>query len=96
MEAGHVTGEEMSRKLEQTRSYYRGVFEESAAGKRVRGDLFHICGAGRTTFDQNNRDQTLINEGKRQVWLHILSLINASDADIWYLAEQRVNEDRVR
>jgi hypothetical protein len=89
-----VTLEELGRIIEERRSYYRGTFQDTDVGKRVLGDLFHICCAGRTTFVGGDPHATLINEGKRQVWLHIVSMLNASDADIWYLAEQRVNEDR--
>lgn len=36
----------------------------------------------------------LINEGKRQVWLHIRAMLNASDTDLENLARQHAREQQ--
>lgn len=83
---------ELGEKLEQRKHNYQMAFE-SDAGHWVMGDLYHICCAGRSTFGAGDtRDTMLINEGKRQVWLHIISVLNISDADLHRLAIQHTQE----
>ena len=73
--------------IEYRRTQYQGTFE-SETGKFVLGDLFHLCHAGRSTYE-GDKESILINEGKRQVWLHITSMLNMDDSDLIQLAQQR-------
>ncbi len=74
----------------------RGMYQEafqSDAGQYVLGDLFHLCCAGCSTWN-GNRDEMLIREGKRQVWIHITSMMNAKDEDLVALAEQHIRDQQ--
>jgi len=71
---------------------YKATFE-SDSGKFVLGDLFHICNAGATTY-RGSRDDALVAEGRRQVWIHIMSMTRSSDEEIYRLAAQRIQIER--
>lgn len=75
------------------REAYRACFEGSDqkihdSGRIVLADLFHICGQGKSIatgrFDPS---QVLVYEGKRQMYLHIVSMLRAEDEDLWRAAQ---------
>ena len=82
--------ESMRSRLHGRRHYYQAFFETDA-GKFVLAELYTLCHAGRTTFE-GDKERMLVNEGKRQVWLHIRAMLNASDTDLENLARQHLRE----
>ena len=83
---------ELSDALETRRGFYQSTFE-SDTGTLVLGDLYHLCCAGRSTY-AGDREAMLINEGKRQVWLHIISVLNITDMDLHRLGLQHTRENQ--
>lgn len=80
--------------LERRKHHYQAAFGTDS-GQWVMGDLYHLCCAGRSTFGpSDNRDTMLVNEGKRQVWLHIVSVLNISDLDLHRLGLQHTRENQ--
>jgi hypothetical protein len=89
----------LDRALEQLKTWfsrrrhnYQGCFE-SDFGHYVLADLWRICHAGRTTYT-GDRDASLIAEGRRQVYLHILSQVRMSEDDVHLLALQQTREQQ--
>ena len=79
-------------RLFRRRGLYQATFENEA-GSYVLGDLYQICHAGRSTWNKREGvEDALVNEGKRQVWLHIRSMLNADDNQLDELARQHVRE----
>ena len=80
--------------LNSIRQDFQVVFvETSGSGTRILLTIRDFCHAEKTTVALTNagdvdRDQTLINEGKRQVWLMILKGLRASEEDVLRRAEQ--------
>lgn len=72
--------------LRQRRAAYAQTFNNEA-GKKVLADLRRFCRATTPTADVSNVNQTYLLEGRREVWLRILSHINLSDEDVVQLIE---------
>lgn len=84
--------------MTQRRGAYRACFEGNdqklhPMGQIVLADLFHISGQGKSVavgrFDPS---QLLIQEGKRQLYLHIVSMLRANDEDLWRAAQDYVKQ----
>lgn len=80
--------------LNSIRRDFQIVFVETeSSGTRILLTLRDFCHADKSTVALTksgdvDRDQTLINEGKRQVWLMILKGLRATEADVLQRAEQ--------
>ena len=61
--------------LEKERQLYKTVFENQS-GRELLEKLEYAAYINRTTFDPNNKDSILINEGKRFIVLHIKNMLN--------------------
>lgn len=64
---------------------YRHTFGNEMA-KSVLSDLRIYCHATKTTY-AGDRDAMLINEGRRQVFYHIMNLLKYDFSDIYNLEE---------
>jgi hypothetical protein len=71
-------------------SAYRDTFE-GPQGERVMADLYFICCMGESTY-RGDDTAMKINEGKRQVYLHILSMCRADEEELGRLAHQQALE----
>jgi hypothetical protein len=67
--------------FEQLQQEYIRTFR-SEAGKIVLKDLMRRFNVFRTTYVEGDRDAMLLNEGMRNVILHILEFINMTPAEI--------------
>ncbi len=67
----------------QKAALYHTTFS-SPSGRRVLIDLAKECGAARTTYDKDAREQARL-EGRRQVWLHISKMLKLTEADLHQL-----------
>ena len=72
--------------LRQRRAAYAQTFD-TLPGKKVLADLRRFCRATTPTADVSNVNQTYLLEGRREVWLRILSHINLSDEEVVQLIE---------
>lgn len=82
--------------LGRRRGAYRDVFEgpdqkPTRSGAIVLADLFHLCGQGRSIMPCDPI-KAAVMEGKRQVYLHIVSMLRADDEDLWKAAQQQARE----
>ena len=64
----------MAKELKDKQTLYMQVFKTEAA-KQVLADLRVFCCGTKTTFVKGDRDETLINEGRRQVFMQIMNTI---------------------
>jgi hypothetical protein len=69
---------------------YRDTFD-GPQGERVLADLYPICCMGESTY-KGNDTQMKINEGKRQVFLHIMAMCRADEAELARLAHDQALE----
>jgi hypothetical protein len=69
---------------------YKDAFE-GPQGERVMADLYFICNMGESTY-RGDDTQMKINEGKRQVYLHISSMLRADEEELARLAHQQATE----
>ena len=72
----------MMRSLKDKRSVYLQVFGSEAA-REVLSDLRATCFATKTTFVKGDPDQTLINEGRRQVFMDIMTMMKVDFEDYY-------------
>ncbi|UCC74108.1 MAG: hypothetical protein JSV86_05995 [Gemmatimonadota bacterium] len=65
----------------------------SPQGKRVLGDLQRFCAASSTSFDGNPFTMAR-NEGRREVWLHVETVLRMEPAELEALMKeyQRVRQ----
>jgi hypothetical protein len=56
-------------------------------GQKVLADLRRFCRATMPTADVNNERTTYLLEGRREVWLRIMSHLQLSDDDVYNLTE---------
>lgn len=77
------------KKIELVRAYKK-VFE-SVEGKLIMADLVRECGVLKNSF-RGNHDEFLINEGKRNVALYILSNTNVDLKAILDMVEKQQGE----
>jgi len=69
-------------------SNLRAIFDNNA-GKDVMEFLEISCGWYQSIFDPNNRDISLINDGKRQVVATIKTLLRCTPEEIVSLAQEK-------
>lgn len=77
--------------LAQQRRDYRSAFA-SESGKRVLADLARLCYLTDSTFSENPY-QTAVNEGRRQVMLHIQTIMRL-DIDALMALQQRLQDNQ--
>lgn len=73
---------------------YRNTFN-NPEGKKVLADLRRFCRATLPSADVNNVQTTYLLEGRREVWLRILSHLNMTDEDIMNLVEPNTTDYEV-
>lgn len=73
-------------KLSQRAIAYRKAFE-NPEGRKVLADLRRFCRATLPTADVNNVHTTFLLEGRREVFLRIMSHLQLNDDDIYSLVE---------
>lgn len=54
----------------------------------VLADISRFCLAHDSTFVQGDRDQSLMNVGKREAWLHIEEMLGLNNEDLAHLKEE--------
>lgn len=57
-------------------------------GERVLADLKRFCRANIPTADVNNPNATYLMEGRREVFLRIMSHLQLTDDDVYNLMEK--------
>lgn len=72
-------------------SAYRKTFN-NPEGRKVLADLRRFCRATMPTADVNNANATYLLEGRREVWLRIMSHLNLTDEDVIKLIEDYPND----
>jgi len=70
---------------------YKAIFG-GPHGQEVLADLRRFCRATLPTADVNNVHTTFLLEGRREVWLRIMSHLQLTDDDIYNLIEETPNE----
>lgn len=68
------------------RNAYRKTFD-GPEGRKVLADLRRFCRATMPTADVDNPNTTYLLEGRREVWLRIVSHLQLTDEDIFQLTE---------
>lgn len=69
------------------RRAYRATFN-TVEGRKVLADLRRFCRASVPTADVNNANVTFLLEGRREVFLRIISHMNLTEDDIFELVEE--------
>ena len=77
--------------LRYRRSAYSKVFN-SPEGKKVLADLRRFCRASQPTADVNNVNTTFLLEGRREVFLRIMSHLQLTEDDVYRLLEDYPTE----
>jgi hypothetical protein len=75
--------------LRRRRRDYQLTFKHAVPGQNVLADLAKFCRANETCVIPDNRDLTLILEGRREVWLRIANHLNLSDEQLYALLTGR-------
>lgn len=73
------------------RRAYRAAFD-NPEGRKVLADLRRFCRASVPTADVNNVHTTYLLEGRREVFLRILSHLNLTEDDVFKLIEEYPKE----
>jgi hypothetical protein len=73
------------------KSSYQKTFN-NPEGRKVLSDLRRFCRATTPTADVNNDRTTYLLEGRREVWLRIMSHLQLTDEDVYNLIEEYPNE----
>jgi len=73
------------------RSAYIRTFD-NPEGKKVLADLRRFCRATVPTADVNNPNVTYLMEGRREVFLRILSHLQLTEDDVYQLTEEYRDE----
>jgi hypothetical protein len=79
--------EQAKRFLFRRRYAYRATFNGPLA-EEVLMDLAKFCRACESTFDADPRVHAAL-EGRREVWLRLVSHLNLSEDDLWKLMDGR-------
>lgn len=66
---------------------YRKTFD-NPEGRKVLADLRRFCHATTPTADVNSTNTTYLLEGRREVYLRILSHMNLTEEDVYELIEE--------
>ena len=77
--------------LRYRQAAYRKTFE-NPEGKKVLADLRRFCRATMPTADVNNVNATYLLEGRREVFLRIVSHLQLTEDDVYKLLEEVPNE----
>jgi len=77
--------------LRQRRAAYAQTFN-NINGQKVLADLRRFCKASVPTADVNNVHTTYLLEGRREVFLRIVSMLQLTDEDVVKLIEDYDNE----
>ena len=77
--------------LRYRRVSYQKTFN-SPEGKKVLADLRRFCRATMPTADVNNERATYLLEGRREVFLRIMSHLQLTEDDIYQLTEEYQDE----
>lgn len=72
--------------LRRRRAAYAKTFN-NPEGQKVLADLRRFCRASVPTADVNNVHTTFLLEGRREVFLRIISLLHLTDEDVMNLVE---------
>jgi hypothetical protein len=72
--------------LRYRQAAYRKTFE-NPEGRKVLADLRRFCRATQPTADVNNVNATFLLEGRREVYLRILSHLHLTEEDVVQLVE---------
>ena len=70
---------------------YKGTFN-TPQGKQVLADLRRFCRATLPTADVDNPNTTYLLEGRREVFLRILSHLQLTEDDIYNLNEEKYDD----
>jgi len=73
------------------RSAYKNTFN-TTEGKQVLADLRRFCRATLPTADVDNVNTTYLLEGRREVFLRIMTHLQLTDDDIYNLTEEQIDE----
>lgn len=73
------------------RRAYKAAFS-GPEGRKVLADLRRFCRATMPTADVNNTNTTYLLEGRREVFLRILSHLNLDEEDVYKLIEEYPQE----
>ncbi len=68
---------------------YHRTFD-TEMGKEVLNDLAIFCHANDSTYRATERE-TMIQEGKRQVWLRIQNFLQLSDRQLWQIKKGEID-----
>jgi hypothetical protein len=77
---------DLSRFFQRRQSAYKKTFN-NPEGQKVLADLRRFCKATQPTADVNNVQTTYLLEGRREVFLRILSHLQLTDEDVYNLIE---------
>jgi len=72
--------------LRKRQAAYKKTFE-NPEGRKVLADLRRFCRATLPTADVNNVHSTYLLEGRREVWLRIMSHLSLTDEEVIKLIE---------
>lgn len=72
--------------FQRRQSAYKKTFD-NPEGRKVLADLRRFCRATQPTADVNNVQTTYLLEGRREVFLRILSHLQLTDEDVYNLIE---------
>lgn len=70
---------------------YKKTFD-NPEGRKVLADLRRFCRASMPTADVNNVHATFLLEGRREVWLRIMSHLQLTDEDVFNLIEESIDD----
>jgi len=73
------------------RNAYKNTFN-NPEGKLVLADLRRFCRATLPTADVDNLHTTFLLEGRREVWLRVMTHLQLTDEDIYNLTEEQIDE----
>lgn len=77
--------------VQKRHAAYKSTFSGPQA-EQVLADLRRFCRADVPTADVNNPNVTYLLEGRREVWLRVMSHLKLTDDDIYNLVENYNDE----
>lgn len=77
----------LSKFFNKRQAAYKKTFD-GPDGRKVLADLRRFCRASMPTADVNNVHATFLLEGRREVWLRIVSHLQLTDEDVYNLIEE--------
>lgn len=73
-------------------AYQHQLNPDTPSGGLIVADLARLCHATRTTFAPGDPYRAAFQEGQRSVWLHLLSMLALSPADLAALQARLMRE----